>query len=158
MQFHSIRMVEVRQRPFEGRSPYLFLLHHFPLSSDRSISFPTPDLGRKEVESKESSEAVCVNPISETEEMNEEDDPSPGPEGEDDSNVKGKRKRNIYETRTLPPQDYLVSRSLTPMKGHTAFLTFAVCPEKKCVELEQCDVESSRSILVEPLSQPAGSN
>lgn len=25
----------------------------------------------------------------------------------------------------------MVGRAITPMKGHTAFLTFAVCPEKK---------------------------
>jgi tRNA (adenine57-N1/adenine58-N1)-methyltransferase catalytic subunit len=146
LQFHSIRMVEVRQRPFEGRSS-LFFPHS--LIRHRSISFPTPDLGRKEIDSSTSANTTAEEGKDNSEHVEEvfaedasgapdgagvdEEDPmAAAPEGnEEEADPKGKRKRNTYETRALPPQDYLVSRSLTPMKGHTAFLTFAVCPEKR---------------------------
>jgi hypothetical protein len=102
----------------------------------RTVSFPTPDLGRKEEgeENKESSESL--NPsasIELTSEVKTTEDEGSGDQGdqeEEGGSSKGKRKRNNYEARVLPPKDYLVSRAMTPMKGHTAFLTFAVCPSK----------------------------
>ena len=50
---------------------------------------------------------------------------------EEDSDVVGaKRRRNTYELKSHPPVNVSVARPLGGMKGHTAFLTFAICPEK----------------------------
>jgi hypothetical protein len=41
-----------------------------------------------------------------------------------------KRRRNTYEVVAHPPTNAMVARPMGGMKGHTAFLTFAICPEK----------------------------
>lgn len=51
-------------------------------------------------------------------------------EGEGDDNTK--RRRNAYEVTAYPPTSVTVARAMGGMKGHTAFLTFAICPEKHC--------------------------
>ena len=111
-------------------------LIYFILIICRKIPFPTPDLGQPNLTSttqnepqNQSSELEKEGQIEEVvkEEVEEE-----GNELIVEENItgKGKRRRNQYETREFPPKEYFVGRAISPMKGHTAFLTFAICPEK----------------------------
>jgi hypothetical protein len=90
--FHSIRMIEVRQRPFDGRK----------------TEFEIPDVGRKpnnkRVRTTENVKACCGNDDTEKEEG------------------------QAAVTESAASHAMCVARSINVMKGHTAFLTFAVCP------------------------------
>jgi len=126
--FHSIKMLEIRQRQFDGRI----------------VSMPTPDLGEGHIsalpdidvtsngkELKTNSENSCDSGVgSKRSNIEEEDGDILATEDGKSSMNDSKRRRNAYEVTSYPPTNATVARPMGGMKGHTAFLTFAICPDK----------------------------
>ena len=121
----------------------------------RIVALPTPDLGEEHITPLPGSQdaEVCNRSSEDGMEQNSDCDTLSGSkrvnaeqsghtgddmnqqkeveeEGEGDDNTK--RRRNTYEVNVYPPTNVTVARAMGGMKGHTAFLTFAICPDKNC--------------------------
>ena len=107
--FHSIHMFEIRQRPFDGRV----------------IEFEQLDLGVVVPPAAEggemgSKEGPCAEGAMEVQ-LQVQPEPQPPAEPDPDDNTFPK-----YVPVHLPTKPMQVLRAINTMKGHTAFLTFAV--------------------------------
>lgn len=175
--FHSIRMMEVRQRPFDGR---LMAIENLDVgrsdgklrSADSVYKFcdgsstdtNTNNNEKEAVESEilpDDSVAQQENNQANDEGEDEEEEvfcpskkrkmPRDGAEGsesvEGTAGVKAAPKnrpfphRNRFQPVVLPTRKMMIARPLSEMRGHTAFLTFAVAPTNPKCE----DISSSSS-------------
>lgn len=107
--FHSIRMLEVRQRPYDGRV----------------IEMETLGMGLSEEEERRAASSLgdpdCINQKWEVE------DPS-AKRARVSEEALTKRERNRPKSSVSGSYTSCMARPIFTMKGHTAFLTFAVRP------------------------------
>jgi tRNA (adenine57-N1/adenine58-N1)-methyltransferase len=130
--FHSVRMLEVRQRPYDGRRLAMDTVYlgrggavapvppalDVPSSSSSSSSSSSNAAGEQGGDNDEEEE--------ESKKRQRRDDP---PAATADAPVTVVNPYRItYAPPVMPTEEVLVARAMPEMKGHTAFLTFAVRP------------------------------
>lgn len=134
--FHSIYMVEVRRRPFDARN------HRFE----------NADVGRSGSIRQQASRDASALPVAGRTDAGEldtalgkrklKDDDKIGDDSESEkvesNNEKGKGSKDKYMDFTatkkgpvMPTTDVFIARPMQTIKGHTAFLTFAIAPNLK---------------------------
>ena len=110
--------------------------HNISLSGaggGREVSVEVPDFGRRESDGQDpigdtkshckDMDSMCVSTEASGENLEEGEG-----EGGATTMSQKKRRRNAYEVRSFPPKMHLVAKAVPTMKGHTAYLTFAVAP------------------------------
>lgn len=105
------------------------------VSSDDDIRTKDTLSGTKRDTSKQSDCTSQEN--NQKQKMDVENDEKDQEENEGGRDNNSKRRRNAYEVVSHPPTNTMVARPMGGMKGHTAFLTFAVCPDSSDISVEK---------------------
>jgi hypothetical protein len=120
---------------YDCQDYYSFFLFYTVWPTFRIVSMPTPDLGENHISAlPELGGDVCSdsnsisNPSVGNKRAATEEKTVVVADSTGDAND-GKRRRNAYEVTAYPPMNVTVARPMGGMKGHTAFLTFAICPD-----------------------------
>jgi hypothetical protein len=111
----------------------------------RVVALPTPDLGEGHITplpslQGEGADTATAPPSSPSSEAKRDSLSGTKRAGADQSEGQGQgqgkeeeggdnRRRNAYEVAIRPPTNVVVARPMAGMKGHTAFLTFAICSD-----------------------------
>jgi hypothetical protein len=122
--FYNINMIEVRQKLFDGRlfsSTALYVYHLSTMIWLRANKIESADLGFPVEEASRD----------EMKEIDMESSPSTKrartSTGEAAETVE-RPEKILYRPRVMPSTAMSVARVIPVMKGHSAFLTFALCP------------------------------
>jgi hypothetical protein len=124
---------------------------------------PDTDAGSSSVSGSGSGGGMEEAPVGETIEegggvgqgaglQEEEENMEQGEVEEGDQPHHKKRRRNAYEVKSYPPRMWRVARPSPTMKGHTAFLTFAVAPAS-CGEQAATTATASVAVSSSTLTQ-----
>ena len=130
--FHSVRMLEVRQRPYDGRRLNMDTVHLGRGGAAPSAPPAAAPAGSSSSSSSSSNIGGGSSSVGDGDDVEEsqkrrrrEDPPSAGTEA---PVAVVNPYRITYAPPVMPTEEVLVARALPEMKGHTAFLTFAVRP------------------------------
>ena len=137
LKFHSIYMIEVRRRPFDARN------HRFENADVGRSSGDGPQVSSsveaesvvEETEGSALDTALGKRKLQDSDIADKEDDGSEKVDVKNSEKDKGPKK--IYmdftakKTSSMPTTDVFIARPVHTIKGHTAFLTFAVAPNLK---------------------------
>lgn len=135
--FYNITMIEVRQRPYDGRLNYL---ENVDLGLDdgrvvndgygADIADATNDeaMDNDKDESDHDDEKESID-----DELHDDEQPKKKQRNEKESKKESKPPVKLYRPRRMIPTRMSVARSIPIMKGHSAFLTFALCPTESMI-------------------------
>ena len=128
--FHSINMIEVRQRPFDGRVNNLEIADIGTDSTSAKKEGDTEEKNTNEGTVEEVGNDNNDHIDDDDEDDNEDDDdvPSKRSKKNEDETVP-KKKAPYWTPKPLKTIEKQVARPLQDMKGHTAFLYFGICPD-----------------------------
>lgn len=154
--FYNVSTVEVKQRLFDGK---YVQLENCDLGQDNLMTSESSSMVNNDKGSEIEDSLTIKNSVStECESSNDEkrqkiiapEDLEDGLEIEMNTD-ESQNKKPVYnhnqchhiKQRKLPPSKLLVSRPVSRIKGHSAFLTFAICPTLE-MSRKKLDVDKSQ--------------
>lgn len=135
LKFFGIRMVEVRQRPHDGRYElYVIGVRLLYVYVSSVVDMETADIGQPMESASALEHGTAIS-----DDVDGEENETKRPRIEDEQVEVGNGytpckvlpKVLHYRPREFAPKKFAVAKPSVSMKGHTAFLTFASCPIHK---------------------------